>query len=71
MSLKQDFLDWKQHPITKAVFAELKQREDDLKDALAVSAGLDPKEDSYRRGYIAAVRDFYLTTLEDKENTND
>lgn len=69
MSSKQDFLDWKQHPITKATFAALRQREDDIKDALADSAGLNPLEDSFRRGYIAAIRDVYLTDLEVKEDT--
>lgn len=71
MSLKEDFVVWKTHPITKQVFAALREREADVLEALATSAGKDSVLDSFRSGYIAAVRDVVLTTLEDEENSND
>ncbi len=70
MSLKQDFLDWKSHPVTKRVFEGLKEQEALLLEQLAQSAGIDSSEDRYRAGYIAALRDVYLIRLEDEGDTN-
>lgn len=64
---KQDFLDWKQHPVTKQVFAAFKEREGQLLLALGNSAGLDPQEDRFRAGYISALKDFYQVELEDTQ----
>jgi len=70
MSLKQDFLDWKSHPVTKRVFEGLKEQEALLQEQLVQSAGIDSSEDRYRVGYIAALRDVYLIRLEDEGDTN-
>lgn len=61
---KQDFADWKNSPVTKAVFKELQLRIDVLKDELAQTAGLDPLEDRKRSIYIQACTDFINTELE-------
>jgi len=71
MSLKEDFVVWKTHPITKQVFNVLRKREADLTEFLIDSAGENSVTDAYRRGYIHAVRDVILTNLEDEENSND
>jgi hypothetical protein len=71
MSLKRDFLDWKEHPITQRVFAALKEQEENLKNELADSAGISPENDRRSVGYIQALRDFYLVTLVDEEDKND
>ena len=65
MSTKQEFADWKSHPITKAVFDALKEREAAILEVFATSAGVDPAQDRFHAGYIAAVRDVYLTSAED------
>lgn len=70
MSLKQDFLDWKSHPVTKRVFEGLKEQEALLQEQLVQAAGIDSSEDRYRVGYIAALRDVYLIRLEDEGDTN-
>lgn len=64
-----DFLDWKAHPITKRVFAGLKEQELLLTESLVASAGLDAAEDRFKVGYIAALRDVYLIRLEDEGDT--
>lgn len=69
MSIKSEFVDWKQHPITKRVFAGLAEQEAIMAEQLVVSAGVDPKEDRFKVGYIAALRDVYLIRLEDEEDT--
>lgn len=69
MSLKQDFFDWKQHPVTKKVFGGLQEQEATIVETLAVGAGLDPLQDRFYAGYIAALRDVYQVRLEDEEDT--
>lgn len=70
MSIKSEFLDWKQHPITKRVFAGLQEQENLIAEELVASAGIDSLEDRFKSGYIAALRDVYLVRLEDEEGTN-
>lgn len=62
---KQDFVAWKNNPVTKQVFAGLREREQDKAEDLIQAAGLDPLQDRYLSGYIAALRDFYLIEAED------
>lgn len=69
MSIKSEFLDWKQHPITKRVFAGLQEQEQSMAEQLVSSAGIDSLEDRFKSGYIAALRDVYLIRLEDEEDT--
>lgn len=66
MTIQSEFLDWKQHPITKRVFAGLKEQELDMSERLITSAGEFPAEDRFKVGYIAALRDVYLIRLEDE-----
>ena len=67
MSSKADFIDWKSHPVTKQVFDGLRQQEAPVVETLTVSAGVDPLQDRFHAGYIAALRDFYLIRLEDED----
>jgi phage baseplate assembly protein W len=69
MSLKQEFVDWKKNPITKKVFDSLKEIEQSMTESLVTSAGVDPSQDRYFSGYIAALRDVYLINID--EDTND
>ena len=64
---KLDLLDWRQHPVTKQVFAAFKEREGQLLLSLGASVGLDPQEDRFRAGYLSALRDFYQVDLEDTQ----
>lgn len=67
MSLKEDFYLWKKHYISELVFRELETREGQLVESLVQSAGVDPLEDRFRAGYIAAVRDFTRMSADDME----
>lgn len=69
MSLTSEFVDWKSHPMTKRVFDGLRERENEIKERLALSAGKEPDEDRFRVGYIAALRDVYLMDVESVEGT--
>lgn len=63
---KQDFYDWKRHPVTQAVFSQLASRVNDLKDGLSESAGTDPGFDRYRTGAIAAYNDMLKIEFEEE-----
>lgn len=68
MSFKEDFRQWKDHPVTRAVLGELADRVEHLKNELAQSAGNDPIMDRFKVGYIQACNDFSDIELEDKDN---
>lgn len=54
---KDSFRDWKTNPVTKAVFQELYNMITTHQEQLSNSAGLDPLQDRYISGAIAAYRD--------------
>ncbi len=64
---KNDFIDWKSNPVTKAVMNELDARIQAVAGTLADSAGLDPLNDRFRVGYIQAYRDTIAITIDDVE----
>jgi hypothetical protein len=67
MTTRSEFMEWKSHPVTKQVFQELAHKEEDCKNILSVSAGINATEDRFFCGYIAALRDFYLIDVGDAE----
>jgi len=54
---RQDFVDWKNSPITKALFLALTNNVEGLKEELASSAGVDTRADAVKVGAIQAFRD--------------
>lgn len=54
---RQDFIDWKSSPITKAMFGALLVNIEGLKEELAESAGATPYQDAVKVGAIRAYRD--------------
>lgn len=63
---KQDFRDWQRHPVTQIVFSELRAKESDITEKLVISTENAYSDDWYR-GYIAALRDFYLIDIEESQ----
>ena len=62
---KEEFLDWKQNSVTKAVFGILEQRINDAKDILGATAGEDPVADRYLVGMIRGFRELQEVSYED------
>ncbi len=60
-----DLRDWKQHPVTKQVFASLQEREEQIKETLVISAGIDSGQDREYVGYVKALKDIYLIEAAD------
>jgi len=62
---KKDFIDWKQHPITKEVFAILREKIYGMQIELGMSAGVDPRLDAMKVGAIQACNDVLDLEWED------
>lgn len=54
---KEEFLQWKENPVTKSVFDVIDNRVEDAKDILAVSAGEDSRTDAMLVGMIRAFNE--------------
>lgn len=67
----KDFIDWRSAPVTKAIFAELDKRIQDVAGELAISAGIEPTTDRYRAGYIQGLRDAMSVDAEEVEGAGD
>lgn len=65
MISKQEFLQWKENPVTEEVFNTIAQRIEDAKDVLSVSAGNDSLNDRFLAGMIQAYREILDTSYED------
>lgn len=61
--------DWKNLSITQEIFAELKRRQEDLKENLVVSAGQNPIIDSYRSGAILTLEDVLNIELNEESHS--
>jgi hypothetical protein len=57
--------DWKGLAITQVILAEFKRRQRDLKEELAISAGVNPLDDRFKAGVIAAYEDVVNIELDD------
>lgn len=62
---RSDFENWKADPVTKAFFLAAKERIEDAKEVLSVSAGLNATEDNLLRGLIAAYREMQDFRIDD------
>ncbi len=54
---REEFQQWKESPVTKAVFEVIEGRIDDAKEVLAVTAGDDSRNDGILVGMIRAFRE--------------
>ena len=61
--------DWKNLSITQEIFAELKRRQEDLKETLLASAGQNPILDSYRSGAILTLEDVLNIELNEESHS--
>lgn len=69
MITKQDFLKWKEDPITRAFYEVIYDRIEDAKNILSYQAGNDSLQDSFYRGFIYAYREFLDFRVEDNGET--
>lgn len=57
MVSKEEFLEWKQHPVTEAFIEAIKDRITESTEFLVESAGKENGFDNYMRGFIKAYRE--------------
>lgn len=62
---KDEFLQWKDNPVTQEVFQIIRDRREEAKDVLAISAGEDPVNDRFYVGMIRALSEFLDISFED------
>lgn len=64
---KSEFIDWKRHPVTQQVFAQLEGRVAEITEELIFSAGKDSVMDAERAALIKAYRDLILIDYEESQ----
>lgn len=62
---KDDFVNWKNSPVTKEIFIRIQQNVERLKEELSESAGINPINDRFKSGAIAGYNDLLLIDFED------
>ena len=65
MITKEDFVAWRQSPVTQAVMDAVEKQIFDRASMLAASAGVDSLSDRFRVGEITAYRAIYGTEWDD------
>ena len=63
---KEDFYDWYNSPVTKAVISRFNDEIEELTSKLVTSAGTDPIQDARYSGVILGLRALKDTSWEDK-----
>ena len=71
MVTREEYLDWKRNPVTQALFSSIAERINDGAKDLASSAGLNPSEDRFKVGMIAAFGEVLTVELEDLEGVKE
>ena len=71
MVTKEEYLDWKRNPVTKALNSALIERINDGAKELAGSAGLNPLEDRFKCGIIHAYHEILTVELDELEGASD
>lgn len=62
---KGEWNQWHENIVTQAFFEAAGIRVEDAKDVLAVSAGLEPEQDNFWRGFISAYNEMKEFKVED------
>ena len=64
---RQDWLDWKSQPVSRMFYEAVDERIEEAKEVLANTAGHDPLQDSFYRGFVYAYREMIAFEVEDEE----
>lgn len=63
-----EWKDWQQLPITQMFYSAVHERIKDATDVLSYSAGLDPAQDNFYRGFIHAYKEMLDFKVESSED---
>jgi hypothetical protein len=64
---KEEWMEWRRNPVTKAFYEAILERIEEAKDILSSSAGVDPVTDNFYRGFINAYRETLNFRIEDMD----
>lgn len=65
---REEFLEWKSHPVTKEVFNQLRLRCSEVASHLCSAAGIDSLDDRRLVGKFEAYNEMLYIQLEDEES---
>lgn len=68
---KDEWIDWKNSPVTRAFYQACEIRVADATDILVQSAGLDQISDNFYRGFIQAYNEIKDFRIEDLGETDE
>ena len=71
MITKDDFLDWKKHPVTQALYGGMVNRINEAALELAGSAGIDPLDDRFKCGIVRAYQEVLTLEFDELEGASD
>ncbi len=71
MVTKEEYLDWKNNPVTQALFSSIAARVNDGAKELAGSAGINPLDDRFKCGMIAAFQEVLVVELDELEGATE
>ena len=71
MITKEDFIDWKNNPVTQAFFVSLAEKINLGATELSYSAGSNPSEERFKCGMIAGYRAILDVEMEELEGVSD
>ena len=66
-----EFYEWRKNPVTLAFMYAAKERIEDGMNVLSTTAGLNPIEDNYMRGFIQAYRELEDFRIDDLDGSTD
>jgi hypothetical protein len=67
---KEDFVDWKRHPVTQQVFSQLKVRVDEYMDKLVYQAATaDPRNLAEYAAIVRATQDIINIEYEGEDSS--
>ena len=69
MITKEEWIDWKANPVTRAFYEACVIRIEDSKEVLATTAGRDQYQDSFMSGFIQAYREMQDFKIEDLDES--
>lgn len=60
-----EFQEWRSHVVTKAFMQAANERIYDCVMAMSTQAGINPSEDNFMRGFVAAYRELESFRIDD------
>lgn len=68
---QSDYINWRQDPVTKAFYLAIAEYIGQVKENLALTAGLDIAQDNFHRGCIRSLYDVLDFRIDDLQEVSE